>query len=428
MSHFACIVMPHHGHIDPMAVLARELERRGHEVTFFHVADVGPRVRRHGLDFVALGAATHPPGWLEAATRRLGQVNGYVRLRAVLKDIAGVTAMLCDELPAALRAHRIDFVIADQIEAAGGLTAYHLGLPFVSLAAMLPMNWEEGVPSPFVGWSYGESRWHRYRNIASAFGAKKAVGPIGDVIESVATRWRIMRGRQIERYMSGFAQISQLTPSIDFPRRSLIGCFHYCGPLREGAIQPKAAGRTGRAYASLGTLQGHRLALFERILRATQSCGLELTITHGGRLSDDEARRLSRKAEVRDFVVQGEVLRSVDVAILHGGMNTVLDALAAGVPLVVLPLAFEQGATAARVARSGAGRRCRPYLAPPGRLAATIGEVAGNPAYAERAATIRDEIARAGGVVRAADIVEHVARTGRPCLNDEARAREPAAA
>ena len=90
-----------------------------------------------------------------------------------------------------------------------------------------------------------------------------------------------------------------------------------------------------------------------------------------------------------------------------------------------VPLAFEQAAIAERVRRSGAGLVCRPrHLR--ARLAGAIKEVLGNPAYAEAAATLRGEIRSAGGAVLAADIVEQVARTGRPCLNADAISAEPA--
>jgi hypothetical protein len=47
-------------------------------------------------------------------------------------------------------------------------------------------------------------------------------------------------------------------------------------------------------------------------------------------------------------------------------------------------------------------------------------DVLTSPAYAEAAKRIAAEIGRAGGVARAADIVEAVLQTGQPVLRDEA--------
>ena len=85
-----------------------------------------------------------------------------------MRDFAGTTAMLCEELPAMLRALSIDVIVGDWVEAAAGLVAEHMELPFVSVAAALPFNWEKGIPSPYVGWAYGETRLHRARNIAAS--------------------------------------------------------------------------------------------------------------------------------------------------------------------------------------------------------------------------------------------------------------------
>ncbi len=178
-----------------------------------------------------------------------------------------------------------------------------------------------------------------------------------------------------------------------------------------------------RAFASLGSLQGHRGEIFEWIADAAEVLDLDLTIAHGGRLAPADAKRLSRRAAVHDFVDYAEILPQSDVAIMHGGMNGVLDTLAHGVPLVVVPLAYEQGAIAARVRRAGAGTVCRP-LAHAGRLEAAIAAVMNDPSHAQAADKVREEIVAAGGVLVAADIVEQVVRTRGPCLNAAAISRD----
>jgi zeaxanthin glucosyltransferase len=424
MAHFACISLPYQGHLNPMIAVAKELRARGHTTTFLHVVDVGALVRTNDLDFVPVGLTTHPPGWLAEATHHCGAVTGVCGLAPVMRDFASITDMLCKELPDVLRALSVDMILVDQLEAAGGLVAYRLGLPFVSIAAALPLNWEEGIPSPFIGWSYGATRWHRYRNIASAYGAKRARGPIGDVIQSFAAQWGVDHGGTVEDYMSGLAQLSQLVPSLDFPRSSLTRCFHYCGPLRTATPPPSPRrGNAKRAFASLGTLQGHRVKLFEQIATAAAACDLDLTIAHGGRLTQDDVVRLSGHATVVDFVDHSDVLAGADLAILHGGLNSTLDALAHGVPTVLLPLAFEQSATAARVRRAGAGLVCASHTFRSSQLVDAIEKVCVDPSYATTANALRREIEQAGGVRQAADIVEYVQETGRPSLVSEQAAR-----
>ena len=54
--------------------------------------------------------------------------------------------MLFRDAPAAIRDEGVDSLIVDQIEMAGGTVAEHLGLPFVSAAAALPINLDPSVP------------------------------------------------------------------------------------------------------------------------------------------------------------------------------------------------------------------------------------------------------------------------------------------
>jgi zeaxanthin glucosyltransferase len=97
-------------------------------------------------------------------------------------------------------------------------------------------------------------------------------------------------------------------------------------------------------------------------------------------------------------------------------MNTVLDACAAGVPVVVAPIAFEQGAIAARVAWSGTGLVVRQGMRFRHRLTAACRKILTEPGFAEKARRMASEMALAGGASMAADLIlEHVAgKTDRP--------------
>ena len=66
--------------------------------------------------------------------------------------------MLFRDAPAAIRDEGVDSLIVDQIEMAGGTVAEHLGLPFVSVAAALPINLDVSVPPVNFPWSHRDRR------------------------------------------------------------------------------------------------------------------------------------------------------------------------------------------------------------------------------------------------------------------------------
>src|SRR5262249_52918921 len=100
------------------------------------------------------------------------------------------------------------------------------------------------------------------------------------------------------------------------------------------------------------------------------------------------------------------------LTISHGGLNTALESGAEGVPMVVLPVTYDQPGAAARVEWSGAGR-----LIPVGRLTVdrlrdAVCIVLCNRAYPARTGWRRSCIEAADGPNRAADVSEEACGTG----------------
>jgi MGT family glycosyltransferase len=100
------------------------------------------------------------------------------------------------------------------------------------------------------------------------------------------------------------------------------------------------------------------------------------------------------------------VLAEASVMVTHAGHGSVLKSLAAGVPLVCLPMGRDQKDNTVRVLRLGAGVRLSPN-APPERIAAAVAQVLGDPAYGRAAGRFADTMAREARTrPRAADRAE----------------------
>ena len=125
-------------------------------------------------------------------------------------------------------------MIVDQLEAGGGLVAEHLGLPFISIAATVPINREEGIPPPYVGWRYDPSEAGANRNRGGWRVTDLLMRRVGKAIERNAHLLGLPPRRRLEDCLSPLLQLSQMVPSIDFPRRELPPTFHYTGPFRRG--------------------------------------------------------------------------------------------------------------------------------------------------------------------------------------------------
>ncbi|WP_339491875.1 glycosyltransferase [Pseudomonas rhizophila] len=417
MSHFGIVAPAFQSHFHAFQALGSELIDRGHRVTFFQQADARRWVSDPRSGFRALGALSHPPGCLAAVLRRAATSNNPLRLRGVLHDLCASIQMLCRELPQALTLAGIDALLCDQMEAAGGLVAEALDVPFISVACALPVNREPQLPLAVMPFAYATDERSQRLYQGSQRVYDWLMHPLGDVIRDACRHLAITPRDGLHQCLSPYAQISQTISGFDLPRQQMPATFHAVGPLRTPGQQ--WAGEwlidATRPFviASLGTLQGGRMSMFRQIAKACARLDAQLMVAHCGGLDPAQQARLQHSGAiwVVDFAPQQWVLAKADAVVTHGGLNTVMDALKARTPMLVMPIGFDQPGVAARVCHAGVGlalnRRARARSIHDAlvRLLAHL---------AEPLHRLAAQLNEAGGTPRAADIIEKVVRTGRP--------------
>lgn len=166
-------------------------------------------------------------------------------------------------------------------------------------------------------------------------------------------------------------------------------------------------------YASMGTLQNGVDRIFRQIAEACAGSPWQLVIALGG---GDPASLgpLPGNPIVRAYAPQMELLQKASLTITHAGLNTVMESLAAGVPMVAIPITNDQPGAAARLEWVGAGIRIVPRQLTVERLRAAIHAVMSTPSYRANAVRQSEAIAASGGVRTAADIIETACQTQRP--------------
>ena len=411
MTHFGIISPPVPGHIHPFAALGRELMSRGHRVTYLQMIDLEEKIHSEGLDFEALGMTDHPRGSLPASLDTLGTLKGLSALRFTVQAVARTTVMVCRDAPDAIRRRKIDALLVDQMEPAGGAVADHLGIPFVTICNALAINRDPIAPPPFSPWAYRTSRWASARNAIGYTISDWLTHPITRVVANYRAQWKLPPLASPDDSFSRVAQICQMPREFDFPRVALPLHFHYVGPLRRARPRQidfpweRLDGRP-LVYASLGTLQNTREAVFRCFAEACKELDVQLVISHGGGLSDAQASNIPGSPLVVRYAPQEELLARAQLTLTHAGLNTVLDSLTHGVPMVAVPLTYEQPAIARRVEWHGCGASISHSDLNTARLRRRVIEVMDNPRYRDAAARMRAAISTAGGVERATAVVE----------------------
>jgi MGT family glycosyltransferase len=401
----AVLYLPWPGHLNPLCGLARELSRRGHRVAFFHLPEFAGDAQARELEFLPFGMSLQPP--LGQRYRALGELEGAQAAACglgLMRDLAHSTLSWAGP---SLEAWKPDLLLVDQMDYGASTLAQILRLPFVTVALTLLKQNEEGVPGfdgqPFQAGVPRPGPLQAFLDELDAVRRSAGLSPF-----SYETLW------------SHLAQISQQPPEFEFPRRTLPPWFHFTGPFaarREEKRYPdpdfpwqRLDGRP-LVYASLGTSLNRKRALLETIVAATTGLDVQLVLATGL-----EMENLPEHVVAVPHAPQLEILARADAMITHAGMNSALECLTAGVPMVAMPVAHDQPGVASRIAYTGTGLWLKDDQRTPDHLKDAVTRVLRDDRFRLAAEAMAAAIARADGVSRAAEVVEQVASTGRPVL------------
>lgn len=162
-------------------------------------------------------------------------------------------------------------------------------------------------------------------------------------------------------------------------------------------------------YVTFGTVLGHMSiapTVVNTIMRAVWRIpDVRVLLTIGRQLDPSRVTPLPANVRLEPWVDQADVLAQAAVVVCHGGSGTVFGALAAGVPVVVVPVFADQFDNGRRVAERGAGLTIEPVRgseesAPPvigdgdvDRIGQAIEAVLAVPGFRAQAAEVAGEMA-----------------------------------
>ena len=420
MTHFGVLCPPVPGHLNPMTSLGRELQRRGHRVTFLAILDVEAKVLSEGLNFYPIGQSNAPLGSSSQTLAQLGKLSGLAAVRFTSQLIQSQAAIVCHEVPDAIQAIGIEALLVDQFEPSGGSVAESLNLPFITICNALALNQEAGVPPPFYAWNYSTAWWAGLRNQLGFYIVNRIFAPTIKYLAEYRRQHQLPVHRKFDDCFSSLAQISQQPAEFDFPRTALPKCFHYTGTFLDVGRAPVAfpfEQLTGQPliYASMGTLQNRLQEIFHCIAAACAESEAQLVISLGGGNSIEQIQDLPGSPLVVEYAPQLELLALAKLTITHAGLNTVLESLSYGVPMVAIPITNDQPGVGARLTWTGAGEVVSLNTLSIPKLRDAVERVLTEDAYSNFATRLKESFT-SSGVIQAADIVEMAVRTRCPVL------------
>jgi MGT family glycosyltransferase len=390
MSTIAFVDLPMHGHINPTLPVVAELVRRGHSVTYHTSTQFAKQIEATGAT-----PCFYPEGGgpLADPPTPLTMLNGIARttvdlLPAVLDELGDI---------------RPDLIVHGSACLWGAVAARALGVPAVSLFTTFAFNgyvssptrasWEllaAAAARPLDALGYARSRLRlRFRYDTRGL-------PVFDLLNIRQPLNVVFTSREFQPGAGAFDQ------SYQFVGASI-------GARPPDPLFPADRLRAPVLYASLGA----GFTAGPRLLRAFATALAPLAgtvVIATGETDPDALGLLPGNVFARRFVPQPDVLARASLFVTHGGMNSVNEALYAGVPMLVIPQGADQPFVARRVVQLGAGLSIPAREATAGRVYALARRLLHEPRFLAAADGLQVAQREAGGPLRAADEIEHFLR------------------
>ncbi|MFC5289410.1 glycosyltransferase [Actinokineospora guangxiensis] len=362
------VVPPFAGHVNPLVGVAAELAAREHRVAWAGDPDLLGTL-------LPAGAVVHPCAGLDTA--RPAGLRGFAALKHLWDSVlVPLTEAMAPGVDAAVDAERPEVVVADQQAFAGAFAAARRGIPLATSAttsaelvdplAGLPAVAERvAAQLADLRARFGGTGDPRFSDrLILAFTSADLAGPAA---ARAAVRFVGPIARPPEPHDFDFARLD--------PERPLV-------------------------YVSLGTLNDDARFLAECADALAERPHLQ------GVLVDPTGSVAAPHVISAPRLPQPALLERAAAVICHGGHNTVCEALARGLPLVVAPIRDDQPVIAQQVVAAGAGVRLRFAHATARHIGRALDTVLTDPGYAASARAVRDSFTAAGGAAAAVDALE----------------------
>ncbi len=384
---FLLAVIDGGGTLPPALGLAGELVRRGHAVEVLGDPTAEASARAVGCGFTAWPTAPRIETIADqtALIRELESGNPLRQFFAARdRIVVGPAAQFADDVVTAARALRVDAVLADGLP---GLLigAQSTGLPAAVLMANIYLRPTPGLPVMLSGWTPGRGPVGKARD-ALARGAMRLMSArLVPGLDAVLTAHELAPVRDMfELFDRCRAVLVMTSPSFDFQSPHIPANVHFVGPQLDdpdwaagGDWRPDGDGPL--VLVATSSVFQDQIDLLRRVADALGRLPVRGLITTGRAVDPAEVPAPGNVRVVR-AAPHRAVLAEVSVVVTHAGHGSVLKALAAGVPLVCIPMGRDQKDNTVRVLRVGAGVRVAKD-APADRVAAAVRQVLDDPAY-----------------------------------------------
>lgn len=402
------------GDVHPFVGIGAALKARGHRVTVLTNGYFRPLVEKVGLSFVEIGTREdferhlkNPDAWhptramrfiVEAAVKLLLQptVEALRRLNepgntVVFQSSLAFGARIAQET---LRIPTVTGHLSPSIFR----TVYDMPrLPGLALVRLMPRLIRRLI------WKFADATMidSLFAPPLNAFRATLGLPPVRGILRD----WWHSPDHVIGLFPSWFGP-----PQPDWPKQTVLTSFPLFDEREVHTLEPEVETFLKNGSPPLVFTPGSAMVQGEAFFAAAAGAcermgrrGILLT-----RFAGQIPRDLPPGVRHFDFIPLSTLLPRAACMVYHGGIGTCAQALAAGTPHLVMPMAHDQFDNSARAMRLGVGAELLPKRFTASRLASVLGSFLARPGLAAQCAEISTRLRGEDPIPRTCDLIEAV--------------------
>jgi UDP:flavonoid glycosyltransferase YjiC (YdhE family) len=357
------------GHALPLLPFARACRDAGLDVLIAGPPPVESVADRAGVAFHRVGEAD--PEHLSRVGEALSGKPTMERVRLATTDlfVGAHGAAALPEMVRLVGAWQPDVILRETAEVSSQLAAEAFGVPVVRIGIALATPYEDwwlAMAADALDLLRAEV------GVAPDPGARRALlSPLFTQVPAVLDEHQGDLPVTVRRYRAG-----------DDAPAPLPGWWKDAGaplvPISFGTVVPT---------------DGHYPGVYRAAIDAVAQLPVRVLVTIGRQADPARLGPLPANVHVERWVDQARVMPHASALVAHGGAGTTLAALAAGVPMALLPLSADQPLNARRMVELGAGLALEGGVADAGRLGALVAALLEDDGYRAAARGVAEAIA-----------------------------------
>ena len=388
-----------YGHFHPLVPLARALQQAGHAVAFAARGELQAPVEATGFAFFLIGGnlQTDPEYQEIEAQLTTMPLNLASELFSYPRFFCGCFPRLrTPHLLEIARHWQPDMLIREAGEYGAVIAAEHLGLPYATVAFAAALQ-----------------SMARFEQEAAAH------------LDPIRQHWNLAPDPALTA-LYRHLYLAYSPPSLSLQAVDAAGVpapipptTHFIRPefFDQAEAIPLPAWiaqlpAQPTVYVTLGTEVNKEPTLYPSVLQTIitglRDAPLNLIVTLGRDKDPADFGPQPPNVHIERYIPQSALLRCCDLMVMHGGSNSLLAAIDAALPLVVVPLIADQFFNAEVAQRVGLGQVVQQEHLTPDSIRTAVEEVLNNPVYRQNARRLQAEMQALPDQQYAVELVEKV--------------------